>query len=164
MEIKILVLALSMLFNDSIYNNLYSQCGHVGETKENYQLLIKKVILKVSENKDLSEIELQKIIPRTEAEFIDYISYGYKDSLKIYRKAFDEVDSMIAEKAKSNINNFFKLFLELAPLVDGMYSEIYFDRVDVVIEKNRILFCKIYNSLTQESKKKLEDYYKQYCK
>jgi hypothetical protein len=163
MEIKIIALAFSMLVCCSLYTNLYSQTRIAENTKRDYQSLIKSVILKISEDKNVSDIELQKIIPRTETEFIEYISYDYEDSLKIYRKAFGEVDSRIAEKAKNNITNFFKLFLEMAPFADGMYAEIYFDKVEMVIDKNRILFCKIYNSLNQESKNRLKEFNKQFC-
>jgi hypothetical protein len=163
MKIKIIAIALSLLFHCSLYADLYSPTGIPENTKRDYQSLIKNVMLKISEDKDVSDIELQKIIPRTEDEFIEYISYGYEDSLKVFRKAFDEVDSRFAEKAKNNIGDFFKLFLEMAPFADGMYAEIYFDKVEVAIDKNRILFCKIYNLLNRESKTRLEEFNKQFC-
>jgi hypothetical protein len=163
MEIKIIAVAFSMLFCCSLCTNLYSQTRITGNTKRDYQSLIKSVILKISEDKDVSDIELQKIIPRTEAEFIEYISYGYTDSLKAFGEAFYKIDLAIAQKARNNLDNFFILFLEIAPFADGMYAEIYFDKVEMAIDKNRILFCKIFNSLNEESKNRLEEFNKQFC-
>jgi hypothetical protein len=164
METKIFTLYLFILICFSTNRNLNFQNKGIGEDKRNYPLLIKNVFLKISEKKDASNVELQKIIPRTEEEFIEYISYSSEDRPKEFRRVFGEIDSIIAMNAKKNLDDFFKLFLEMAPFVDGMYAETYFEKVDMVIEKNMILFCHIYNSLNQESKKRLGDYSKQYCR
>ena len=163
MRTKIFALLLFILFCCTSNKNFDLQNKSIGETQRDYQLLIKDVILKMVKNKEVSAIELQNIIPRTEDEFIEYYSYTNMDKTKEFRKAFYEVDSIIAERAENNHNNFLKLFLEIAPFADGEYAETYFDKVESVIQKNKVVFCKMFNSLNPKSKKRLEKYYKQYC-
>ena len=134
------------------------------DSKRNYKLIIDDVIVRYSIGKIVSLEDLQNAIPTTQDEFLLYYTYTYPDKKDEIRHAFSKVDNEIGKNAANNRNGFLKLYLELSPLVDGEYAESYFDHVEFVIEKNKDIFCKVYNELSEKSKNMLEEYHSKYCK
>ena len=132
-------------------------------TKRDYRLIIDNVIKLFSLGKNISIEELQNAIPTTKEEFLVYYSYTYSDKGESINQSFYKIDSEIVKNATNNKGKFFILYFELSSFVDGEYAESYYDDVDFIIGKNKKVFCGVYKRLSENSRKKLEEYYSQYC-
>ena len=132
--------------------------------KRDYRLIIDDVITRFSLGKTVSLDELMNAVPTTKEEFSIYYSYTYPDKGKSKSESFYKVDNEIGKNATNNKGGFLKLYLELSSFVDGEYAESYYEDVDFIISKNKEIFCGLYKGLSSSSRKKLEDYYLQYCK
>lgn len=133
-------------------------------SRNNYKSMLNDVVICFSKGEKVSIEELQNVIPITQEEFSIYYSFTDPEKGKLINKSFGEMDSKIIENAIKNKGTFMKLYLHLAPFVDGEYAEGYYDDVESIIEMNRSLFCKIYGNLNSDSKIKLKEYKERYCK
>ncbi|WP_321437967.1 hypothetical protein [uncultured Bacteroides sp.] len=164
MKQTIFILMTIFLIVSSINANKSKNIIYQTNTRSNYQLIINDVILRFSTGKYVSINELQNAIPMSQEEFWIYYSFSDPEKGELINKSFSKIDLLIIKYAKKNRGLFLKLYLQLSPFVDGEYAEGYYVDVESIIENNKSLFCRIYESLNSDSKAKLKEYKEQYCK
>lgn len=133
-------------------------------SRNNYESIIDYVMQCFSTGKKVPIDKLQNAIPISPEEFWIYYSYTDPEKGKLLNNSFDKMDLQLIKYAKMNKGLFLKLYLQLSPFVDGEYAEGYFVDVESIIEKNKSVFCKIYENLNSGSKIKLKEYKERYCK
>ena len=163
MKTKQLIFLL-LMFSACYTNSSKNKVTHSQTVKRDYKLIIDNVIKLYSTGTIVSVNDLQNAVPITQDEFSVYYSYTFPEKGKSIIETFYKVDTDIGKHAAENHGDFLKLYLELASFADGEYAESYFEDVDFVIAKNKNVFCKIYPSLSKQSKMRLEEYTGQYCK
>ncbi|NEU09702.1 hypothetical protein GZH53_15345 [Flavihumibacter sp. R14] len=129
-----------------------------------YSKIIKENLSRLISQGTLADKLIQESIPRTDTEFLEYYSYNTPQKSKSFNKAFGKLDILIGQKAASNTLDIFRLYLELATLVDGEYAEGWSEDADFIIGKQKEQFCKIYSHLTPKAKQYHSDLYSQYCR
>jgi len=115
-------------------------------------------------NDSISISDLATIIPTTELEYSIYYEYTDKEISKEKKIAFNKIDNSLKFYAKENKGDIFELYIKLLEFVDGEYAEIFIDDVPFVIEANKDKFCELFPNLSIECKRRLNEFYKKYCK
>lgn len=104
--------------------------------------------------------DVESIIPDNEEEMLYLYSLSYPEKdIELY----DFINAEILKNAMDNLGNCFILYLNMSEFVDGELAESYFSDIDIVIDKNRLEFCKTYRLLSKGSKTRLQDIYVKYC-
>lgn len=161
---KTLLISFTLLYLG--YNQLNIDTDFVlvkEQTKRDYSKILYHLLEKFYKEKRLTDDEIIKIIPTSEEEFGEYYSLSYPEKGKKWNKIYSEIEVIIGKRASIN-QQVFKAYLGLAPFVDGEYAEGYFEDADFLIGKHQKYFCKIFNSLSKNAKKRLADLHAQYCK
>lgn len=129
------------------------------EYKENL-----KNFSKSNEGWDIDTVE--GIYPINEEEYLFFYSLSYPEeypesNLELYY----ELDKTMLDYAIKDVGNCLFLYSNLAEFVDGEYADFYFEAIKDVVKPNVDKFCSMtYPSLSNYSKERLIDIYKEYCK
>lgn len=114
-------------------------------TPDEYKKKLDQIINYIIQGKNINTEQIQTAIPKTEGDFSTFYSYTERDGES--NVAFYKLNNLILEHAINKERNVFKSFLLLSEYVDGEYAESYFEDVEALIEKNKELFCELYNEL-----------------
>ena len=115
-----------------------------------------------SEHIDISIVE--NVIPINEDEYFLFYSMSYPEeheesNLELYYK----IDEMMLIYASKDLGNCLSLYSNMAEFVDGEYADYFFGVMNIIVEKNKLKFCKIYTDLSSQSKIRLKNEYENSC-
>ncbi len=105
---------------------------------------------------------IESIIPSNSDEFSFYYDLTY--STEEDWNLFEKINSLIVEKAQSDVGNCLSKYSNLAEFVDGEYAEGFYADILFIAQSNSNKFCDVFSNLSSGSKENLLDIHNEICK
>src|SRR5258706_10473741 len=122
--------------------------------RDKYKDSLQKAINTFKEGKTPKIKLIEFCIPETSDEFLLFFGLDYQ---KENSPAFNSLNAKILEEAASGNESVLRKYLAMSQFVDGYFAEAYFDHVEGIAQKQKVLFCKTINSLPKEKTKELSE-------